>query len=677
MKRALLVCLALGAVCSLFSPAPVVFATEGEGIEALIFQNIPNVVTPGRREMSIKESPNAISVITRSEIRFSPCRTIPELLQYVVGMDGYTKTHTDMDVIARGQTFDESPEMLVMIDGQPVNVAPYSGLQWPTVPIALEDIDRIEIVRGPASAAYGADALLGVINILTIPVKDRKNSIKTMIGELGTQEVGVHAAQMLSDKLGIALTLNYVQTQGKGMAETEAAKQFIPNWDIKDWANIAMLGYRLDYQEDAVKVLSETSFSSDEEGYNPSPGDPAIDRSRKQTLISSNKVTVPLDIDEITLNAGVRNLWQLNHKWAGSEYAYKYTIYPGMGIDSTLQYLLRRVPFNTIAVGINYSYLNAGREIQNPIPYQYNQVDRLVGGFLQDQVSLLEDTLFLTLGARYDKWSSLDGVFTPLLGANYLMLDKTLTFRALAGTSFHRPDFDSQYYYVDLSGISPNSWFKGTQLSLTTADGRLIEGTNLKPSTNTSYEVGVRYDPDPDLSANLGFFSETIKDMSSLYSIYANFDPAAGPVGLNLSYQNSKGRVEIRGLEFEASKTFENLFKVWGNWTGQVGWNIAEDGTRTDWLAMPKTKLAAGVVVTGPINVDIRGRFVSDVYFNEIGAPANKVSAYRTIDVSAFKEFGPLMVKLAVLNLFNDVHYEYPLYTQLVRKAMLTAQYSF
>ncbi|MBF8275598.1 MAG: putative outer rane receptor [Candidatus Brocadiaceae bacterium] len=72
-----------------------------------------------------------------------------------------------MDVAARGFAYDETPKTLVLIDGQPVNVVVYSGMQWPTLPITLEDIERIEVLRGPGSAIWGADALSGVINIIT------------------------------------------------------------------------------------------------------------------------------------------------------------------------------------------------------------------------------------------------------------------------------------------------------------------------------------------------------------------------------------------------------------------------------------------------------------------------------------------------------------------------------
>jgi len=652
-------------------------------LEIMLFEQTSKVVTPGRREMNIKESPSAISVITRSEIMYSPARTIPELLQYVVGMDGYTKTLTDMDIVARGQVFDEAGQMLVLIDGQPVNVAPYTGMQWPTLPIMMDDIERIEVMRGPGSSIYGADALLGVVNIITVPVAERKSNIKATLGEKGTQAVDIHIAHQIDDKLSLAGTVGYKQTQAQGAAETEQATGVAPNWQIKDWANVEILGYRLDYMDAGLKVFSEAGYSTDEEGYAPSPGDAAVDFSNKQTSYMSNKIMLPIQDDEISMNAGFRNLWQRNEKYVSGDYVFKYLVSKGLGIDANLQYILRRIPFNTVTFGANYSQVIASREIANPEPYVYDASDRLLGAFIQDQVSLLDNNLLLTLGGRYDKWTSLDGIFSPMAAINYLTMEKTLTFRLMAATSFRRPDFDSRFYYVDLSGLGPDSWFKGTDLTLPTADGRVIEGKTPKPETAVSYEGSVRWTPDPSLSANLNYFFQTVKDMSASNTIYANlpgmatYNPSL-PDGYNLSYRNDTGRIETHGLEFEVSKTFGNTFKLFTNWTGQVGQLIAEDGTRSEWRAMPKNKVNAGVVYSGVVNMDLRVRFVGETYFNEVGtSDIAKVAAYKTVDVAFFKEFGNLLLKLSVVDLLNDVHYEYPLYMQMVRKAMLTAQYTF
>ncbi len=641
---------------------------SAEPSEYLLFESIPNVITPGRREMSIKESPAAISVITRREIKYSPAHTIPELLQYVVGMDGYIKTYTDMDIVARGQAFDEAGQMLVLIDGQPVNVVPYTGMQWPTLPITLDDIERIEVMRGPGSSIYGADALLGVINIITVPVAERKSNVSVLVGERGTWQYDVHAAHQFSPEAGLAVTLGYEQTENKGDAETPNARLVAPNWEIKDWADIHNVGYRFDYVLGGFNLESAGGYSWDNEGYNPSPGDYSIDLAHKQTAFVSNKLSLNVDQDEIGLNLGGRNMWQQNERWTPTGYDYKYTIHKGWSIDSNLQYILRRIPYNTLIIGTNYSYLNGGRKIQNPQLYVYDQVDRLLSGYLQDQVKLLNDDLLITLGARYDKWSSLDdGIFSPMGAVNFLLLDKTLVLRASAGTSFRRPDFDSRFYYVDIGG---GSWFKGTELTLTTLDGQLIEGQNLKPATLVDFEGGVRWEPDNSLSLNVNYFHQSIKDFSSLYVIYA------GPLGINLSYKNDSGEVVIQGVEVEASKTIMNMFRVFANYTYQQGETIAQDGTKTDWLAMPQHKGTLGVQYMGPVNVDVRVRRYGAVTYNEVSFL--EVPAYTTIDASVYKEISEnFMVKLAAMDLADEHFYEYPIYTEITRKTMLTVQYTF
>lgn len=136
------------------------------------------------------ESPSAITIITRKDIRLSGAHTVVELIQYAAGMDGFTKTHSDMNVGARGSAVDETPKMLVLVDGQPVNNAVYGGIRWVHLPVDLNEVDRIEVVRGPASSVYGADALSGVIHIITLPVARRRRAVTGSLGERGTARAG-------------------------------------------------------------------------------------------------------------------------------------------------------------------------------------------------------------------------------------------------------------------------------------------------------------------------------------------------------------------------------------------------------------------------------------------------------------------------------------------------------
>jgi iron complex outermembrane receptor protein len=125
------------------------------------------VVTASRRAQSTLESPNATTVITAEEIRMSGARSLPELLRRVPGADVMMMGVTSADVSFRGFNERISNTVLLLIDGRP-EYEDFLGITlWPSVPIELSEIERIEIIRGPGSALYGANAMLGVINAIT------------------------------------------------------------------------------------------------------------------------------------------------------------------------------------------------------------------------------------------------------------------------------------------------------------------------------------------------------------------------------------------------------------------------------------------------------------------------------------------------------------------------------
>ncbi len=628
------------------------------------------VITASRHEQKLSESSSAISVITKEEIHRSPFRTIPELLQYVVGVDGFTKTHTDMDVSARGFAYDETPKTLVLIDGQPVNTVLYSGMQWPTLPITLEDIERIEVLRGPGSAVWGADALSGVINIITKKVKDRKNTVSAQYGERDAGNYDVHVSKMLTNRLGLAFTGGFVQTERKGDAETSEAKNAAPNYDIKDWAQIFLTNYRLDYDGEALDFFSWGGISADDEGYNPVPGNYAIDRAEKVTLNWNNKLKYSLDEDDLTLRAGYRGLDQRNEKWDESldRYLLDYKVKKSDGVDTDLQYTMNRLENNTLIAGTSYSHLWASREIANATPFLYDESEALWAGYAQDQIRLFNDSTLFTFGGRYDKWTNLDGIFTPRAAANVFFWDKKITARLAAGRSFRRPSFDESYYY--LSGA--DGWLKGANVTAITGDGEVITGDNLKPEKLTAYEAGLRFEPNKKLSLNLEYFQNYVKDTLGYELFYEN--PQTGERDLGIT--NQPGEVFIQGVEMEAKNWLTSHFNVFLNYTYQWAELEDENGHTDKWFNAPAHKVSTGIFYQGLVDVDLRFRYVSEVTYQEV--PSIPVDAYKTIDMAVSKEFKDhYFAKLSALNLLDDNHYEYPIYTEAARRIMLTFQYNF
>ncbi|MBL8954657.1 MAG: TonB-dependent receptor [Myxococcaceae bacterium] len=125
------------------------------------------VVTASRRAQSTLEAPNATTVITAEEIRMSGARSLPELLRRVPGAEVMMMGVTSPNVSFRGFNQRIANKVLLLVDGRP-EYQDFLGVSlWPALPIDLAEIERIEIIRGPGSALYGANAMLGVVNVIT------------------------------------------------------------------------------------------------------------------------------------------------------------------------------------------------------------------------------------------------------------------------------------------------------------------------------------------------------------------------------------------------------------------------------------------------------------------------------------------------------------------------------
>jgi len=146
----------------------------GEGVAALpagglkteeVFEE--TVVTASKAAQSPLDAPNSTSIITEQDIRLSGITKIPELLRRLAGVDIMETTGSQTEVSLRGFNQRLSNKVLVLVDGRSVYVDLVGATFWGTLSIGVEDIERIEVVRGPGSALYGADAFNGVINIIT------------------------------------------------------------------------------------------------------------------------------------------------------------------------------------------------------------------------------------------------------------------------------------------------------------------------------------------------------------------------------------------------------------------------------------------------------------------------------------------------------------------------------
>ena len=142
------------------------------------------IVTASKGTQSPLDTASSTSIITEQDIRLSGLTKIPELLRRLAGIDIMEVTGGQTEVSIRGFNQRLSNKTLVLVDGRSVYVDLLGATLWQALSIGVEDLQRIEVVRGPGSALYGADAFNGVVNLITKKPGEGKNGI---VGGYGTQ----------------------------------------------------------------------------------------------------------------------------------------------------------------------------------------------------------------------------------------------------------------------------------------------------------------------------------------------------------------------------------------------------------------------------------------------------------------------------------------------------------
>jgi iron complex outermembrane receptor protein len=168
------------------------------------------VAAASRRSESTLDAPNATTVITGEEIRRSGLTSIPDILRRVPGAEVMTMGVSSANLSFRGFNQRIANKVLVLIDGRPEYQDFLGVTLWPVIPIGVEEIDRIEVIRGPGSALYGANAMLGVVNIVTrAPGTGPRAEFTGLVGS-GTQAQGSFVASG-GDALKYRASVGYTQ----------------------------------------------------------------------------------------------------------------------------------------------------------------------------------------------------------------------------------------------------------------------------------------------------------------------------------------------------------------------------------------------------------------------------------------------------------------------------------
>ncbi|MDP2928033.1 MAG: TonB-dependent receptor plug domain-containing protein, partial [Candidatus Omnitrophota bacterium] len=206
------ICILLGLIMLVVSVD--IYAEETQYSKAKVVELEPITVTASRAERRISEVPSNTSIISEKDIQSSNAKSIPDLLKDVGGINMYDSSGvgTAGAVNMRGFYGGMSSHQLVLVDGIPQNKGKDKLVDWDL--ISLDNIESIEVVRGPASALYGDNAMSGVINIITKKPKDKPEAkVYASYGSFNTQEYKTSISGAYK-QLGILLGVSQKITDG-------------------------------------------------------------------------------------------------------------------------------------------------------------------------------------------------------------------------------------------------------------------------------------------------------------------------------------------------------------------------------------------------------------------------------------------------------------------------------
>ncbi len=179
-----------------------------------------DVTSASKSEESLFDSPLSTTVLSHDEIITSGATCFEEALRMVPGVIVREKTNGNFDVHIRGNDnlpsknmmlYSENSQTLVMINGRPVFNYSHGGTLWESLPVSFEDVDRIEVVRGPSSALYGPNAVSGVINIITVDITDETPLVSGNIkaGNMNSYIGDIAFRKQINNIFAFGVTANY------------------------------------------------------------------------------------------------------------------------------------------------------------------------------------------------------------------------------------------------------------------------------------------------------------------------------------------------------------------------------------------------------------------------------------------------------------------------------------
>lgn len=594
------------------------------------------IYSVSKRPEKLSDTAASVYILTSEDIKKSGATSIPEALRLVPGVSVAQSNANTWAISIRGFNRQYSNKLLVLIDGRSVYTPLFSGVYWDTQDYVLEDIARIEVIKGSGGTLWGANAVNGVINIITKEARKTRGQYTSFTAGTGGQGVVEYRYGGRVDKIN---SDDYYRVYGKSSI-TEELPSVTNNADNNDDWNKGQAGFRYDFRDwDFNKVTLQGDFMNARKTYPfilPQTGNAAPVRILSAEDFKGGNMMLKWNLPTEKFNTDVQAYIDYSARDVLPVLKQEIVTYD---LDVQTQ---RKIGRHSLIGGAEFRYIQDNLVDSQYLNYTPDEsTQSIVSAFLQDKITLVDEKLFLTLGSKIDHNDYTRTEFQPNARISYnITEDHTLW--AAVSRAVRTPSRGENGLRLAPTGFAIGNAFQ--------------EGSRYYDSEKLhSYEIGYRGDITKDL-----FF-----DISTFYNKYYDlrtFELTNG-APLTLTARNN-GWGESYGVETYA------IYGVTKKWDLKLGHtfllqNFHENTTDTslqrDEERTPENQFTIGnyVKLADNVNWDSNLYYVSNLHYFS-GASRRTIPAYARLDTQIrWQPYKNMELSLIGQNLTDDKHQEF------------------
>jgi len=603
------------------------------------------VVSGSKRPEEVWRTPLAIHVITREDIRRSGATSIPEVLRLAPGVEvaRIDSDHWSVGVRGFGDQFSKS--VVVLIDGRSVYTPLFAGVYWPAHDVLLEDVDRIEVIRGPGGTIWGSNAVNGVINIITTPAAQTHG---TMVSAGGGNIDRSDAALRYGG--GNGSTFDY-RVYGKGI--NRGAERHSDGIPFDEWWT-GQVGFRTEWTPATGDTLTlQGDLSKGQHGQ------------RASVASFSPPSQVPLEGDLDASGANVRFRWERESDTGRGFRLQTYYdrtswLAPHFGerrntFDADFVHHVTLARRHTVTAGVG-ARISPARFIQTIPTLDFSprrETSSVYSGFVQDEFDLIRDRVQLTAGSKVEHNTytgvevepSIRALWTPRPGQSAW----AAVTRAVRTPSRIEDAIVSTTFASNVAAAVP-------------VFVRISGNPDFEAERMVGYEAGYRTRVGPRAYFDVAAFHDVHDGLGSfsLGQITVEQSPAPLHALANVLYVNGVSGTSD-GFELSPDWQLRRWWQLRGSYS-YVRFNLANTPGSVDVNAVARysgssphhqLRLQSQVNLPRGGEVDVAYRYVSAL-------PAQKIASYHTADTRIGWTLSPsLALSIAGQNLFSPSHLEF------------------